>query len=105
MVVLHTGVKVCMNNDEILKIYPRSSFGFKKQLMLANTVGIIDADYYNNPDNEGHIMIAYYNYGDEPQFIKEGDKIAQGIFEKYLVTDNDSADAERVGGLGSTDGK
>jgi dUTP pyrophosphatase len=102
MVVINTGVKVCIPEDEVLQIYPRSSFGFKRQLMLANSTGIIDSDYYNNPDNEGHIMIAYYNYGEDDQVIKAGEKIAQGIFHKYFVTDDDYVDTIRKGGLGST---
>lgn len=101
-VVIHTGVKVCMNTDEVLTIHARSSFGIKKKLMLANSTGIIDSDYYNNPDNEGHILIAYYNYGINDQRINRGEKIAQGIFHKYHVTDDDFVENERVGGIGST---
>ena len=70
--------------------------------MLANSTGIIDCDYYNNPDNEGHIMIAYYNTKDVPYTIKKGERIAQGIFMKYLTTDDDDASGIRMGGIGST---
>ena len=91
-----------MELNEYLSIFIRSSLAFKKGLMLANSTGIIDCDYYNNPDNEGHIMIAYYNTKDVPYTIKKGERIAQGIFMKYLTTDNDDASGIRMGGIGST---
>lgn len=96
-----SGVKAYMLSDEVLKIYPRSSMGVKKHLILPNTVGIIDSDYYNNPSNEGHIMIFLYNYGNAPQVVHKGDKIAQGIFQKFLISD-DVPDDSRAGGIGST---
>ena len=103
MAKIPTGIKVCMNDDEFLSIYPRSSIGFKTSIRLANTVGIVDADYYNNSDNEGHIFIKFYNPTDKEYSINVGDKIAQGIFMKYLTIDNEEdIDAERTGGLGST---
>ena len=83
-------------------IYPRSSIGFKTNIRLSNTTGVIDSDYYNNPDNEGHMWIKFYNPTDEDYHIFIGDKIAQGIFTKFLVTDDDNADQDRTGGLGST---
>ena len=70
--------------------------------MLANSTGIVDSDYYNNPDNEGHIMIAYYNTGDTPYTVEKGDRIGQGIFMKYLTVDEDTASGMRTGGIGST---
>ena len=97
-----TGVKAYMQPDEVLMIYPRSSIGFKTNIRLSNTTGIIDSDYYNNPDNEGHMWIKFYNPTDEDYHIFIGDKIAQGIFTKFLVTDDDNADQDRTGGLGST---
>mgnify|MGYP000860057078 FL=1 len=100
--VISTGLKAYMNDDEYLSIFIRSSLAFKKGLMLANNTGIIDSDYYNNPDNEGHIMVGLYNTGDEPVAIKKGDRVAQGIFMKYLTCDNDCAQGQRVGGIGST---
>jgi len=100
--LVKTGLKVCMNPNEVLKVYPRSSLGVKKGLMLANSVGIIDADYYSNPDNDGHIMIALYNFSSIPAHIESGERIAQGIFNEYLVTDNDIATKVRKGGFGST---
>ena len=97
-----TGIKVYMQPDEVLMIYPRSSIGFKTNIRLSNTTGIIDSDYYNNPDNEGHMWIKFYNPTNEDYHIFIGDKIAQGIFTKFLVTDDDDTDQERTGGLGST---
>ena len=101
-VKIPTGIKAYMQPDEVLMIYPRSSIGFKTNIRLSNTTGVIDSDYYNNPDNEGHMWIKFYNPTDEEYHIYIGDKIAQGIFTKFLVTDDDNADQERTGGLGST---
>lgn len=101
-VKIPTGIKVCMNEDEVLMIYPRSSIGFKTNIRLSNTVGVIDSDYYNNTDNEGHMWIKFYNPTDKEYNIFIGDKIAQGIFTKFLITDDDNANQERTGGLGST---
>lgn len=101
-VLIKTGIKAYMQDDEVLKLFIRSSLGFKKNLMLANSVGIIDADYYNNLDNEGHIMIAIYNYGKEYQVLTKNERIAQGIFEKYLIADGDDVKTIRGGGFGST---
>lgn len=97
-----TGVKAYMQKNEVLKIYPRSSLAVKKHLNLANNVGIIDADYYENPDNDGHIMVALYNFGTESVTLLKGERIAQGIFEQYLLADDDVAVADRKGGFGST---
>jgi dUTP pyrophosphatase len=97
-----TGIKAYMPEDEVLQVYPRSSLSFKKQLVLLNSVGIIDSDYYNNPDNEGEIMLIMYNYGQDDVLLKKGERIAQGIFIKYSTVDNDSNNITRLGGLGST---
>ena len=70
---------------------------------MANSIGIIDSDYYGNPDNDGHFMFAYYNFFNEDVVIKKGDVIGQVIFQKYLVTDDDNATGMRTGGFGSTD--
>ena len=102
-VLIKTGIKSYMGEDEVLYIYNRSSNPFKKGLVLANSVGIIDSDYYGNPDNDGHIMFAFYNVFDEDITIKKGEAIGQGVFSKYLVTDDDAASGERQGGFGSTD--
>jgi dUTP pyrophosphatase len=91
-----------MQDDEVLMLYNRSSNPKKKGLILANSVGVVDKDYYGNPDNDGHIMFAFYNIKSEPVEIKKGDAIGQAIFQKYFTTDDDSAEGERVGGFGST---
>lgn len=98
-----TGVKAQMEDKEWLMLVNRSSNPKKKKLVIPNSVGIIDADYYNNPDNEGEIMFAFYNLSNEPVELKSGDKLGQGIFMNYLTVDNDNADGERIGGFGSTD--
>lgn len=100
--LIKTGLKAYMADDEVLMLYNRSSNPGKKGLILANSVGVIDKDYYGNPDNDGHIMFAFYNIKSEPVEIKKGDAIGQAVFQKYLVTDDDSAEGERVGGFGST---
>ena len=100
--LVKTGIKAYMQDDEVLLLYNRSSNPKKKGLILANSVGVIDKDYYGNPDNDGHIMFAFYNIKDEDIEIKKGEAIGQGVFEKYLVVDNDAAEGERTGGFGST---
>ena len=98
-----TGIKSYMLDDERLSIYPRSGLGFKFFLRLANTVGIVDSDYFNNERTEGHIYIKIRNEGDYQILIKKGEAFAQAIFEKYLLADGDDyTGAERKGGLGST---
>ena len=100
--LVKTGIKSYMEDDEYLMICNRSSNPGKKGLVLANSVGIIDKDYYGNPDNDGHIMFAFYNFKDEDVEIKKGDMIGQAIFHKFLCVDNDTSEGERLGGFGST---
>lgn len=69
---------------------------------MANSVAVIDSDYYNNPDNEGHLMLPIRNVSRMPYTVKKGDRIAQGIFHQYYKIDDDSADDDRIGGIGST---
>lgn len=101
-VILNTGLKAFMEKDEVLQIYVRSSIGMKKGLVLTNSVGIIDADYYNNPSNEGHISVGLLNTSKESQVIENNERVAQGIFTKFLTVDNDTATETRIGGIGST---
>ena len=103
--LIPTGIKAYMQDDEVLYLYNRSSNPKKKGLVLANSVGVIDKDYYGNPDNDGHIMFAFYNIKDEDITIKKGEAIGQGVFSKYLIIDDDNALGERLGGFGSTDKK
>ena len=103
---IKTGLKVCMNDDEVFYIFDRSSLGFKYDICLSNCVGVIDSDYYNNEDNEGHFSIKLINHGNKDFEVKIGDRIAQGIFMKYLTVDNEEKiTKKRKGGIGSTDKK
>ena len=100
--LIKTGIKAYMQDDEVLMLYNRSSNPKKKGLILANSVGVIDKDYYGNPDNDGHIMFAFYNIKDEDIEIKKGDCIGQAIFMPFLISDADQAEGTRTGGFGST---
>jgi len=96
-----TDVKVKLNKDEFLMMVPRSSIGVKYNLMLANSVGIIDQSYYENSDNDGNIGICLYNYGNVPVKVEKGMRVAQGIVMKYVISTVD-LHKPRVGGFGST---
>lgn len=104
-IVIPTGVRCKFENENFaLKIYPKSGLGFKYGVGLANTVGIVDADYYNS-DNEGHIMIKLTNYDNHKEVsITKGKSFAQGIFEMYglVVNDDEVEKTDRNGGFGST---
>ena len=98
-----TGIKAYMQDGEYLGMHIRSSMAVKKRIMLVNNVGIIDADYYNNADNEGHIMLKISHYlGDYMLTIKQGDGIVQGVFVEFGITENDESNESRNGGFGST---
>lgn len=100
---LPTGFKAYMLDDEAIFALPRSGQGFKFYLRLANTVGLIDADYYNNEGNEGHIWVKIRNEGDKPITIQKGEAMCQVVFQKYLLIDGDTFDGDtRVGGFNST---
>ena len=101
IVKIPTGYKAKFMEDEVLMLYVRSSMGFKYNVRMCNQVGIIESDYYNNSSNEGHIWIALQNEGDKEYIINKGDSYAQGIFTKFLTT-NDSPTSIRIGGIGST---
>ena len=100
--LIPTGVKAYMEDDEVLNLYIRSSMPLKRGLTLANNVGIIDSDYYENPSNDGHIMIQVLNFSDYDVMIAKDERIAQGVFTKYLLADNDETKEIRNGGFGST---
>ena len=100
--LIKTGIKAYMQDNEYLMLANRSSNPKKKGLILANSVGIVDKDYYGNPDNDGHIMFAFYNIKDEDTEIQKGDCIGQAIFMPFLIADGDNAEGERTGGFGST---
>lgn len=99
--MIWTDVKAHMYYDNLLLINVRSSMG-KHPIMIANTQGWIDSDYYGNPDNDGNIGVRLFNLSDTPYEIKAGDRIAQGAFVKYGIVKNDSAIGARTGGYGST---
>ncbi|MBQ4263775.1 MAG: dUTP diphosphatase [Bacilli bacterium] len=100
---IKTGIKASMYSDEVLYLYIRSSLGFKYDISLSNSTGVIDSDYYNNESNEGHIVLKLINHGTEDFEIKIGDRIAQGVFMKYLsVEDEEKINIKRTGGIGST---
>ena len=101
--LVHTGLKAYCQDDEWYMLANRSSNPGKKKMVLANGIGVIDADYYENLDNDGEFMFAYYNIGTEPVEIKKGDIIGQVVFQKFLVTDEDNVlNEKRFGGFGST---
>lgn len=97
-----TGVKCKLDPGTYLELSVRSSCPLKYWLILGNGVGIIDGDYYNNPDNEGHIYFQIINLSPVPIILKKGDTIGQGIIKPYLITEEDSASGDRLGGFGST---
>lgn len=98
-----TGIKAFMQHDEVLKLYPRSSLPRTFGVTIPNNVGIIDADYYGNPDNDGAIFVSLINFTDKETFIPKGTRIAQGLFTKYLtVTNEEPINETRNGGFGST---
>lgn len=101
--LVETGIKAYMQDDEVLKIYMRSSIAKKYPLNLPNGVGIIDADYFENDTNDGAIFILLHNYGNDPITLTQGMRIAQGIFQKYLLSDEEAKPKiSRLGGFGST---
>lgn len=98
-----TGIRVKMEEDWVLKLYPRSGLGFRFRLQMNNTVGIIDSDYFNS-DNEGHIFVKLTNDSNEGKTlaVEQGTGIVQGIFLEYGITVDDDAEGIRNGGFGST---
>lgn len=101
-----TGYKMMCGEDEMLMIVVRSSMGFKYNVRMTNQVGIIETDYYNNENNEGHMWVALQNHGEKDYHVKKGEAYAQGIFTKFLtVDDEDKIEGKRKGGFGSTNGE
>ena len=101
--LIPTGIKVFLDDDKFLAIYPRSGLGFKYKMQLWNSVGVIDADY-NRSDNEGHIWLKAYNDSPDGEtiIIKQGDAMCQGIIQQYFKTIDDETEGIRNGGFGST---
>jgi deoxyuridine 5''-triphosphate nucleotidohydrolase (dut) len=102
IVLIPTGLKAYMEKDEVLFLYDRSSNPIKQGIVLMNSVGVIDHDYYNNPNNEGLMYGQFTNITKEPITIEAGTRIMQGVFSKFLTVDNDEAKGQRTGGFGST---
>ncbi|HPJ00991.1 MAG TPA: dUTP diphosphatase [Enterococcus sp.] len=102
-VLVPTGIKAYMGDEEFLQLANRSSNPLKRFLVLSNGVGVIDSDYYNNEANEGHIMFQFTNFGLRDVTIKKGERIGQGIFLPFLKADQDETIGERTGGFGSSD--
>ena len=101
MIKIPSGIRCYIEEGYVLNIYPRSSLGFKYQMSLANTTGIIDADYYNAL-NEGHIIVALVNRGNKDIVIKKGDRFVQGIFLKFYTAVEEEVTNKRQGGFGSS---
>lgn len=97
-----TGVKAYMQAGEVLFLFDRSSNPRKKGLVLINSVGVIDGDYYGNPDNEGHIFAQMKNISDQSVVLEPLERIVQTVFVPFLLVDGDQADGVRTGGFGST---
>lgn len=104
-IVLPTFIKASVDCDKTLIMAPRSGQGFKYKVQLYNTIGVIDADYYSNEKNDGHIFVKLYN--DSPDCktmeVRKGDAICQGLIIQYFTVEDDDTTADRVGGFGSTD--
>ncbi len=96
-----TGIRARMEPGWVLLLFPRSSMGFRHQLRLANTTGVIDSDYYH-ADNEGHILVRVVNGGDHPMTISRGERFCQGVFLPYGLAEEQDAPDKRRGGFGST---
>ena len=101
--IIPTGIKAYMEDDEVLYLHIRSSVAFKRGVRMLNSIGVIDADFVDNPDNEGEISLGLLSHNDDIVHIQKGERIAQGVFHKFLITDDDDAEGKRVGGIGSTD--
>lgn len=100
-VTVPTGIRAKIDPGVVLMLFPRSGLGFKFHMHLANTVGVIDSDYYHAP-NEGHIMVRIENGHEKPLRLSAGERFCQGVFLPFFITYDDQADAARIGGIGST---
>jgi len=96
-----TGLRCAIDDGYVMLIVPRSSIGMKHNLIIKNTIGVIDSDYYS-ADNEGHIWLSFHNYGNKPVHINAFDRVAQAVFVPYGVADTEEVTAKRTSGIGST---
>ena len=104
IIKVYTGIKCELDDDKVLFLFPRSSLGIKKGITLRNTVGVIDADYFNNPSNEGHIIAVLENNTDITQSINKGEAFIQGVIVSFYRAEGAQSETERTGGIGSTNG-
>lgn len=100
--LIPTGIRCNLQNRFVMLVFPRSSLGVKKNMFISNTIPVIDADYYMNDGNEGHIFICIRNCGNKVLKLESGDAFCQAVFVEYGVADNGDIEAERTGGIGST---
>lgn len=100
--LVKTGVKAKFPEDEVLLLFNRSSNPTKKNLILLNGVGVVDCDYFSNIDNDGEIGFMFYNMSHEYVILEKGDKLGQGVFVNFKLTDDDVSQKDRIGGFGST---
>lgn len=100
--MIPTGIKAQVERREFIMLVNRSSNPKKKKLVIPNSVGVIDSDYYENPDNDGEMFFGFHNLSHEPVEIKKGERLGQGIIMEYKIVDNDKAVGKRNGGFGST---
>lgn len=100
--LVKTGLKAYFEPDEVMYLFNRSSGPSKRGLVLANSVGVFECDYYSNPTNDGEILVSLYNFTNDDIVIKKGERIAQAVFQKFLIIDSDNAEGNRLGGFGST---
>ena len=101
-ILIKTGLKAYMMEDEVLIVVPRSSGPKKQGILFPHSMGVIDSDYYENESNDGHIFVQCINIKDKEVIIKKGERIAQAYFQKFLITDDDVVGEKRIGGFGST---
>ncbi len=103
VLLIPSGIRAKIDDGYVLMLFPRSSLGFKYRMQLNNTVGVIDADYYN-AENEGHIMCKFMNDSRDGKqlHVEAGQGMVQGIFMSFGITVDDDADQVRTGGIGST---
>ena len=101
--LIKTGIKAYFESDEVMYLFNRSGGPTKRGLVLANSVGVFECDYYSNPTNDGEILVSVYNFSNDDIIIKKGERIAQAVFQKFLITDDDAAEGIRLGGFGSTE--
>ena len=101
--LIFSDIKAYMELDEVLKLYQRSGLSTKRGVVLANLTALIDSDYVDNDSNDGNIGLCLWNTSNEVVILEAGERVCQGIFEKYQITDDDApVKNDRQGGFGSS---